>query len=1077
MTTVRRGIPALFLGALLSLLLLLCVTPAAHADGNVSGNTVEKLQAAVDSGASTFTLDDNMLIADNVFINGMQGDGLTLIIPTGKTLTITNGIVELSGLELNGGTLNLHGGIFRVNRSFTYDGGSIHVHGCWNLFPAADVFALNYKNIFSFERDNGDSTNLLFPVTSESEFASAVNQINTRLTSEQDKYYFGHIKTEARIDLTSSYTLTHRTDIQLHEDLVITENGAISYARVGGGVTLNQKIGNNGGTDFVVLGTLGTNSVTVNSDCHFIAANDGLVNMNQLNLGGTVRCEGGAKLNVYGKLEHQGGTIEAYDNSIVSLPGRDLTSDEQLAAIFFPVNVEHPTNEAFVQRMYSAGNDESLNAALGAAANPPAQIGALIDVNYEWTPAGNFQAPEMTDIIINNKLTVNGTYSLPQQGNLVANTGTIIVNGTLDGTGDSAGSVVINSGGTLYAKDGGTVELNNLRLDGTAYAETNARFRVYGAMTELNESLRPNGVLYVADGAAVQIEARDLDPQALSSWVLFDGGNNSVIVRATVWSNDVFDGAANAVKSVPERFVPRLYLTDDITLSKNYDLLDPYTELAISHRGSLTVNSGVQLSVCDIVNMGAPIAVNGTLLCTGDITMSANGESLPSLSVDTNGNLMGPCRIYVNNMGESASDCISGIGDLTEGLTNDTSNTVFYSKGGFFDALEAACQGLVSVDEFDLRDLGNFEILRNLTVPKTLTLKAPNAAIVVPQDVTLMVNGAIIMTERVDVVGTMQVQRPFDPEEEVTAFLGCGTLNVSGALTLAAPADITTLNINNTWVTLVDMPYGAAADTHWNTIKYTGDIGRVGVKLFHHVNSLEGLADALSKVNDNTNDYQEDHIRLFMQNDWTISSDYVIPANANVHVHEGLTVSDGATLTLYGHLVSEEGQMVTINGCVALYGDGHLISGTDGTITVNGSLVNNARVTAQRHKNGTGAELIIKGGYSGTGNIVVTDASNPDSYISGMDLSRFVKDAQPNWVTYQPHGLIVDLALPAELTEIESEAFAGGAFRSVYIPAGVETIAADSFGSRTGLVIYGYHGSQAETVFGQKPGFLFVTLP
>ena len=491
---------------------------------------------------------------------------------------------------------------------------------------------------------------------------------------------------------------------------------------------------------------------------------------------------------------------------------------------------------------------------------------------------------------------------------------------------------------------------------------------------------------------------------------------------------------------------------------------------------SLTVNEGAQLSVGSIVDTGAPITVNGTLLCDGDITMSPSGDSLPSLTFGANGDLMGPCRIYVNNMGESASDCISGIDDLEEGRTNDEHNTVFYSKGGFFDCLEAVCQGFVSSDEVDLRDLGNFEILRNLTVPKTLTLKAPNAAIVVPQGVTLMVNGAIKMTQSVDVLGTMQVQRPFDPEEEVTAFLGCGTLNVSGSMTLAAPAAITTLNLDNTWLTLVDMPYGAATDTPWNTINYTGDVGKVGVKLFHHVHSLTDLADALSKVDANTNAHQEDHIRLFLPDDWIISSNYVIPANANVHVHEGLTVSDGTTLTLYGHLVSEEGQTVTIDGCVALYGDGHLLSGTDGTITVNGSLANNARVTVQRHKSGTGAELIINGGYSGTGNIVVTDASNPDSYISGLDLSRFVKDAQPNWVTYQPRGLIVDLLLPPNLTFLDEQAFAGDTFTSVYIPGSVLWIDPSAFDGMEGLIIYGKADTAAED-FADDHGFYFVICP
>jgi hypothetical protein len=60
MTTVHRGIPALFLGALQCLLLLLCLTPSAWADGS----TVADLQTAINSGNASFTLTDDMTISD-----------------------------------------------------------------------------------------------------------------------------------------------------------------------------------------------------------------------------------------------------------------------------------------------------------------------------------------------------------------------------------------------------------------------------------------------------------------------------------------------------------------------------------------------------------------------------------------------------------------------------------------------------------------------------------------------------------------------------------------------------------------------------------------------------------------------------------------------------------------------------------------------------------------------------------------------------------------------------------------------------------------------------------------------------
>lgn len=66
-----------------------------------------------------------------------------------------------------------------------------------------------------------------------------------------------------------------------------------------------------------------------------------------------------------------------------------------------------------------------------------------------------------------------------------------------------------------------------------------------------------------------------------------------------------------------------------------------------------------------------------------------------------------------------------------------------------------------------------------------------------------------------------------------------------------------------------------------------------------------------------------------------------------------------------------------------------------------------------------------------------------------------------------------DLTLPALLTTIESEAFAGGGFTSVLIPPTVKTIAPDAFGDRTDLIILGTSGSYAETFAGEKH-FTFV---
>ena len=66
-----------------------------------------------------------------------------------------------------------------------------------------------------------------------------------------------------------------------------------------------------------------------------------------------------------------------------------------------------------------------------------------------------------------------------------------------------------------------------------------------------------------------------------------------------------------------------------------------------------------------------------------------------------------------------------------------------------------------------------------------------------------------------------------------------------------------------------------------------------------------------------------------------------------------------------------------------------------------------------------------------------------------------------------------DLNLPVSLTTIESEAFAGGTYESVYIPANVTSISENAFGDRTNLTVYGLSGSYAES-YARENNFTFI---
>ena len=76
-----------------------------------------------------------------------------------------------------------------------------------------------------------------------------------------------------------------------------------------------------------------------------------------------------------------------------------------------------------------------------------------------------------------------------------------------------------------------------------------------------------------------------------------------------------------------------------------------------------------------------------------------------------------------------------------------------------------------------------------------------------------------------------------------------------------------------------------------------------------------------------------------------------------------------------------------------------------------------------------------------------------------------------NTIIYYADNLTI--VLPATLTTIESEAFMGGSFHSVRIPASVTNIAPDAFGDRDNLIIFGSNESYAQT-YAMQNGYAFI---
>jgi hypothetical protein len=161
-----------------------------------------------------------------------------------------------------------------------------------------------------------------------------------------------------------------------------------------------------------------------------------------------------------------------------------------------------------------------------------------------------------------------------------------------------------------------------------------------------------------------------------------------------------------------------------------------------------------------------------------------------------------------------------------------------------------------------------------------------------------------------------------------------------------------------------------------------------------------------------------------------------------------LVIPSGVTLTVSGELyakdlVVEPGGMLTVNEGGYL----DVPEGAPSVAQVKGVLVNKGSLNL----NETSEVALTDGGaYCGYGQVTRGGAS--------IMIWNDTRNAM--------------LLLPSGLTAIESEALADGGFFSVYIPAGVKSIAPDLFGEADRMIVFGEPGSEAET-FANSKGFLF----
>ena len=160
-----------------------------------------------------------------------------------------------------------------------------------------------------------------------------------------------------------------------------------------------------------------------------------------------------------------------------------------------------------------------------------------------------------------------------------------------------------------------------------------------------------------------------------------------------------------------------------------------------------------------------------------------------------------------------------------------------------------------------------------------------------------------------------------------------------------------------------------------------------------------------------------------------------------------LTVAEGAVLRASN--VNIKSANVTISGTfIAAPSYRH-----SGSLTLNADNGVNSTLTVTK----TG----ILGGYQCT--VEVPKGIETASCVFGFNPGQMKDVSHPYRPNYQIYLIVAEMSLPSGLRTIESEAFAGGSFNSVYIPNSVTSIAFDAFGDRTDLKVYGEYGTAAET--------------
>ena len=314
-----------------------------------------------------------------------------------------------------------------------------------------------------------------------------------------------------------------------------------------------------------------------------------------------------------------------------------------------------------------------------------------------------------------------------------------------------------------------------------------------------------------------------------------------------------------------------------------------------------------------------------------------------------------------------------------------------------------------SYSYIEVRGTEAYTLTKDMTVPAGTEVVMNNIVLTVPDGKTAVVNGFMQANELVI-------------EQGATVKLNQGgELRSAGSMTISDGCNII---VDNAWI------HGGYSDgVSLNALKTASFTGDAGIHLYFNFDKPEKVQSTLKKAADAAaaNVGHIDSV-VYARYNWTITDDLTLPERVQVEVRVGRD----------GGIVINEGATLTIPESSTL-----LVAGTD--LRLNGTLANNGTVLL-------GADVVpgSKGIYCGSGSV---------EYMG-----------QP-YAIYNSKSA-ADMILPEALTALESQALADGVFTSVYIPAGIQSIASDAFGNKTGLIILAEPGSKGAE-FAAAKNYLF----